>query len=89
MKHINYFEESVWENEREKRKNYVRFLLKNVWIIGKTKKEIFVLLGEEGNYFPADRWTYFIKTTWWGGNDFLAVYFEEQKVKKVKIERFK
>ncbi|SMC63017.1 hypothetical protein [Moheibacter sediminis] len=89
MKHIDHFEADVWSNQREKRRNYVRFLLKDAWIIGKTKKEVLTFLGDEGNYYPENRWTYLIKETWWFGNIFLAFYFEEDEVSKVKIERKK
>lgn len=86
MKHISEFEADVWKNQQEKRRNYLRFLVKDTWLIGKNKKHVLTILGDEGNYYPSNRWTYFIKKTWWFGVIYIAVYFEKNAVSKVKME---
>lgn len=56
-------------------------------LFGKSKKEIVEELGQEFNYYPERIWTFQIKKYWWGQKRFLILYFEEEKVVKVKMKR--
>lgn len=48
-------------------------------VIGKTKKEILLQLGEGFNFFPDSTWTYEIKKKWWGKRTILIIEFEKNK----------
>ena len=55
--------------------------------IGKTKDEIKKELGHECNYFPSDVWTYCLKEYGWGIRKILILYFQNDKVIKVKTKK--
>ncbi|SIQ53227.1 MULTISPECIES: hypothetical protein [unclassified Chryseobacterium] len=61
--------------------------LKNIdtnLLLGKSKKDIQDELGFQFNHFPAKEWTYYLCTNWLGFKEFLVIYFENEKVKKVE-----
>lgn len=84
-KHVNSFDSQAWKVDENRRNCYVTYILKSKMTMGKTKEDIKNLFGEEGNYSPFDRWTYFIgKGFLW--RKYLVFYFKEGKVDKVKVE---
>ena len=87
-RHIKSFDSELWLKYEHKRSVFLKYLVKTNMIFGKTKDEVKQLLGQEGNYIPFDRWTYFIGKGIFGSR-YLVVYFKEEKVKGVKIEWFK
>lgn len=88
-KEIYSFDENIWKNHLNKRKNYLTFLLEDVWIISKTKEQVFFFLGDEGNQFSSDRWTYYIGKSIWLQDIYITLYFEENEVDRVVVERTK
>lgn len=49
-------------------------------VIGKTRKDILIQLGDGCNFFPDNRWTYEIRKKWWGKRTVLVIEFENNKV---------
>ncbi len=84
-KNINDFDSEIWKQNDKKRNCFVRYVMKSNMALGKTKEDIKKLFGQEGNYFPFDRWTYFIGRGILGSR-YLVFYFREEKVNKVKVE---
>lgn len=85
--HINEqkFDVEIWKENAKKRYLFVGYIMKSKMPLRKTKEEIRELFGQEGNYFPFDRWTYLIGKGILG-NRYLVFYFCEDRVKKMKIE---
>ena len=54
------FEKDKWTTDVEKRYEMTDDLVNNKKLIGKTKKEIIELLGQEENNLDSLRWTYYI-----------------------------
>ncbi len=54
-------------------------------LIGKTKNEIISELGNEFNHYPADKWTYYLRSNWMGLKTYLLIYFNENIVDKIEI----
>lgn len=59
----------------------------NAHLIGLSKEEVIKELGDDFNFFPDNRWTYFLKRNFWRQNLFLILFFENNVV--VKIEHLK
>lgn len=59
----------------------------NAHLIGLSKEEVIKELGDDFNFFPDNRWTYFLKKNFWRQNLFLILFFENKVV--VKIEHLK
>ena len=57
---------------------------KNTRLIGFTKAEVVKALGDDFNFYPSNRWTYFLKKNVWWQNVFLIISFENEVVIKVK-----
>ncbi len=55
--------------------------------LGKSKKEIVEEYGQEFNYYPEKIWTFQLKKYWWGQRKFLILYFEQDKVVKLKTKK--
>lgn len=55
-------------------------------LIGADKEKIKELLGEEYNFYPADKWTYILGTNWLGRKKILALYFKDQHVVRVETK---
>jgi|GEM_PF-1361216 len=89
VKQIPYFEEKIWRHHINERPKYLDFILQDVWIIDKTKEEIMCLFGEEGNYLNSDRWSYLVGKNFWYRNRYLAIYFEDNRVDMVTLEKLK
>lgn len=54
--------------------------------IGKHKKEIIVLMGsDEFNYYPSQRWTYYVKKNWLGQKVFIVIHFDDDLVINIEI----
>ncbi len=56
-------------------------------LLNKEKSEILLILGQEFNFYPSNIWTYIIHQNWWGKKTILFVFFEEDKVVKIKINK--
>lgn len=54
-------------------------------VIGMTKKEILLELGEDFNYYPDDVWTYILRRSWLGRKTELILFFSEDRVVKFEI----
>ena len=59
----------------------------NAHLIGLSKEEVIKELGDDFNFFPNNRWNYFLKRNFWRQNVFLILFFENKVV--VKIEHLK
>ncbi|HIC8646238.1 TPA: hypothetical protein ACW7X5_003515, partial [Elizabethkingia meningoseptica] len=56
-------------------------------LLGKTKKEIINILGEEFNYYPDILWIYEINRTWWGKKTVLLLSFnQEETLEKINTK---
>ncbi|NML72457.1 hypothetical protein HHL23_22150 [Chryseobacterium sp. RP-3-3] len=55
-------------------------------LMGKSKKEITELPGQDFNYYPADFWFYTLSKNWLGRIKALLLYFKEEKVYEIKIK---
>lgn len=56
------------------------------YLMGKSKKEITELLGQDFNYYPADVWFYILSKSWLGRIKALLLYFKDEKVCVIKIK---
>lgn len=54
-------------------------------LLGKTRKEIKLSLGDGFNYYQDDNWTYLLKRNWFWKGTYLHIYFENDIVVKVDI----
>ncbi|AQX06508.1 hypothetical protein BAX94_04170 [Elizabethkingia meningoseptica] len=58
-------------------------------LLGKTKKEIINILGEEFNYYPDILWIYEINRTWWGKKTVLLLSFnQEETLEKINTKTY-
>lgn len=55
-------------------------------VIGKTKKDILIQLGDGFNFFPEEIWTYEIKKRWWGKRTILVIEFDKNKVINAQVK---
>lgn len=81
-KNINAFDSDLWKDDEQKRNILAKYLMKSNMLMGKTRDEVINLLGQEGNYFPFERWTYYIGNGILGSR-YMVLYFKEDKVVKV------
>jgi len=58
------------------------------YLMGKSKREVFMELEEGFNYFPDEIWTYDMKSNWWGRKTALIIRFEMETVVQVKISTY-
>lgn len=58
-----------------------------LYLIGKTRQEVIADLGFEYNYHHASFWTYHLKTNWLWRKTFLIIYFKDDVVKHIAIEK--
>lgn len=93
---INYFPRKLfrksfnsknWKRDRKRRKYYIDDIVDNIDYLGKNRVEIEELLGpnESYNIYLFNRWSYFVENR----NKrkfYLAIYFENDKVAKIKYE---
>jgi len=57
--------------------------------IGKSKKQIIEILGQEFNYYHDNLWIYKIDESWWGGKEVLLLFFDDQEVlTKIIIKKY-
>lgn len=56
-------------------------------LVGMTKNEILLELGDHFNFFQADVWSYVLKNNWFGMKTVLFIFFENEKVTFVKIKK--
>lgn len=56
----------------------------NADLIGLSKEAMIKELGDDFNFFPNNRWTYFLKRNFWRQNVFLILFFENNVVVKIK-----
>lgn len=77
---INKKSPFVLKLEFQKMKNHLH-------LIGLSKEEVLKELGDDFNFFPNNRWTYFLKRNFWQQNVILILFFEDNVV--VKIEHLK
>lgn len=89
LQSVPYFEEEIWRQHTKKRPKYLNFILQDVWIIDKAKEDILRLFGQEGNSPDSNRWTYFVGKKLWWQDEYLAIYFENNRVDRVTLEKFK
>lgn len=85
QKHINAFDSDLWRDDDQKRNVLVKYVIKSNMLMGKTRDDVKRILGQEDNYFPFDRWTYYIGKGLLG-NRYMVLYFNENKVTKVRTE---
>jgi len=57
------------------------------YLVGQDKSSIVKILGQEGNIYNSEIWTYFLKNDWLGRKLFLIVTFEYEKVVRIKIDK--
>ncbi len=57
------------------------------YLIGKSKHQVILELGDEMNHYPFDVWIYNVKTNWLGQKISLSVSFENERVHSVAIIR--
>lgn len=55
-------------------------------LLGKSKKEVIIFLGDAFNFFPSDKWIYFLSTDWFGRKKFLVVHFDNDIVKRIETK---
>ena len=46
-------------------------------LLGKSKKEVLIFLGDAFNFFPSDKWIYFLSTDWFRRKKILVVHFDD------------
>lgn len=49
-------------------------------LIGKTKKEVLVELGDGFNFYKDREWTYLLKKNWWGRRTVLFIEFDQEDI---------
>lgn len=54
-------------------------------LLGKTKNEILLEMGNECNHYPGTVWTYQLKRNWLGRRRMLVLYFSEDLVEHFEI----
>lgn len=57
------------------------------YLIGLSKKQIIIEMGDEFNFYPSQVWFYKIKRDWIGRNWTLLLYFENDNVINIKIKK--
>ncbi|MDN4013433.1 hypothetical protein QX233_13230 [Chryseobacterium gambrini] len=57
-------------------------------LLGKDKIQLIKDFGQEFNYYPANVWTYIIKTGWLGSKYVLIIFFKDNIVSKIKLKTF-
>jgi hypothetical protein len=80
------FDRAKWLSEPGKRYRMSENMLASKMLIGKTKKEVSMLLGVDGVSFARDRWTYdlgFLPGSFNIDSQELDIVFENYKVIKV------
>lgn len=55
------------------------------YLLGKRKDQVMKMHGKENNDYGSDRWAYYLKTDWYGYKVYLRIYFENDRVNKVKV----
>ncbi|AQX07012.1 hypothetical protein BAX97_16070 [Elizabethkingia meningoseptica] len=55
------------------------------YLLGKSKCEVIMELGDGFNFYPDNVWMYDLKKTWWGRKTVLSILFENNTVKIVDI----
>lgn len=58
------------------------------YLIGRDKKQIVHEMGQEFNFYPNNLWTYIVDLNWFGKKTILLLFFENEKVHKVKVKNF-
>lgn len=56
-------------------------------LIGKSKHQVLLEMGNQMNHYPFDVWVYNLKTNWFGQKISLSISFENGKVDNVAIVR--
>ncbi|WP_294243349.1 hypothetical protein [uncultured Chryseobacterium sp.] len=82
------FDSRIWKKHPERRKYYLKDLLDNGLIIGKSPVEAEEVLGRnESHSMKEDRWTYTLYTdTGIQRKYFLALYFKDGRISKARKE---
>jgi hypothetical protein len=80
------FNKNSWTLDKEKRYEMSSDIINSKILIGKTKKEVIEILGDEGNKFDDNIWNYylgFVPGLFKIDPDVLDIFFENGKVIKV------
>lgn len=57
------------------------------YLLGKSKSQIVEEMGQEYNYYPSHKWSYFLKKKWWGRSLYLIIHFNKnEEVSEVNIK---
>lgn len=56
-------------------------------LIGKTRDEVKHVLGDSFNHYQNALWIYTLKRDWLGRRKFLYIYFRNDMVSRIEIER--
>ncbi|WPO81294.1 hypothetical protein SD427_11020 [Chryseobacterium sp. JJR-5R] len=57
------------------------------YLIGKSKQQVMLEMGNQMNHYPFDVWIYELKTNWLGQKVSLLISFENETVCDVSITR--
>ncbi|KXH83414.1 hypothetical protein [Chryseobacterium kwangjuense] len=60
---------------------------KYLHLLGMTKKELILSIGDEFNFYPDSIWIYLVHTSFLGRKTFLMIRFENESVTGVEIKR--
>ena len=80
------FDKQKWSLNKEKRFELSEDIIESKMLIGKTKTEVYQLLGEEGNSIERDRWEYYLGFVPGIANidpDYLEIEFKNGRVVSV------
>ena len=79
------FRSDLWKKFTHYRKKAARLIIKNKCLVGKSKREINDLFGQEDNLYDLDEWAYLVNKNILGGKTFLLVHFNGEKVERESL----
>lgn len=85
MKEEKEFRSDLWKKLTSYRNKVAKNIIRQNCLFGKSKSEIIKLFGEEENYYDLDEWSYFVKKNILGGETFLLVHFNGERVESQKL----
>lgn len=80
----NYYNEMIVSNTKDKNMDIES---EYHYLLTKTKQQIIAGMGNEFDYHSTDIWIYLLKTNWWGKKTYILIYFDDNKVKNIKIKK--
>lgn len=80
-KDYNYFDPEVWKTRTDKRKYFVRYILKNNFLTGLSEDDVIQNLGYDRQIFmDKEVWSYSLGNS---QGEYLLVYFKNHRVCKL------